>query len=111
MQQDRPHNISIVSEKSRTAVTAPVTGAWGGFSSDHSAVIAHFFVEYRSIPSVISVEVGEGGQADPGQGTPTSRGDYTREVQATFMMTPESALAIGQWLIDRGQELLAIREG
>lgn len=110
MAKESHKNVSIVSEKSKNAVTIPVTGAWGGPSADHSSIVAHFFVEYKSLPNIIDVEVDEQGRADPNKGKPTSRGDFTRETQATVMMTPEAAVSIGQWLIDHGSQIMAMRD-
>lgn len=109
MDQDKPKNISIVTERNKNAVTIPVTGAWGGTSADQSSIVAHFFIEYKSMPNIIDVEVDDAGKADPNKGKQTTRGDVTRETQATLMMTPESAVSIGKWLMEKGSQAIAIR--
>lgn len=103
--------LSIVTERSKDSVTVPVTGAWGGPSPGDPAgtIVAHFYLEYNTTPSIINVEVDDQGRIDPNAGRRTSRGDITREVQATFMMSPEIAVSIGQWLVNKGGEMLARR--
>lgn len=111
MTEKKSKSISIVSEKHKNAITVPVSGAWGGLSPDQTSIVVHFYVEYKTMPNIIDVEVDEHGHADPNKGKPVSRGDFTRETQATFMMTPESAISIGKWLVDKGSQALKNRKG
>jgi len=67
-------------------------------------VSASFYHERGSIPNVISFAVDEEGRGNPNQGDRIARGDVTREIQVTAQMSPEMAISIGQWLIDKGKE-------
>lgn len=97
-----PDRISISFENSPHHFTAPVNGAWGGLTPD-GEVVAALYQERGTIPDIIEVEVEEG-LADLSQGDRISRGDILREVQATFVMSPEAAQRIGEWLLEKSQQ-------
>ncbi|MFP4528585.1 MAG: hypothetical protein ACLFQX_08555 [Candidatus Kapaibacterium sp.] len=105
------NEISLIIEKSKHAQTLPLTGVWGGPAPDRTNVAAYFYVESPNLPNVITVRADENGMFDPNKGEQISRGDYTREIQATFIMTPEVAVGVGKWLIDQGQMLIDARDG
>ena len=98
-----PDRISISFEKSPQHFSAPVNGAWGGLTPDGQEVVAALYQERGTIPDIIEVEVEEG-LADLSQGERISRGDILREVQATFVMSPEAAQRIGEWLLEKSQQ-------
>ena len=110
MEPQEKKKFSIVIERNKNAITVPVTGAWGGVSPDGSAIIAHFFIEYQTTPNSITFEIDEEGRGNPDLGHAISRGDGTREIQATFMIPPERAISIGQWLIEKGTRALQTRK-
>ena len=109
MEEQQPQSVSIVTEGVNSAPTITATGAWGGPTANGNAVIAYLFVESAGIPSIITAEADERGRLDPNKGERTQRGDITRQVQATLVLTPEDAVIIGQWLRDRGMEGIARR--
>jgi hypothetical protein len=104
-----PSEITIVFEKSKDKVTVPATGAFGGPTPDGASVVANIFVEYASIPSYVTHEVGEGGRVSLDQGKPVRRGEITREVQATLVMNPENARQLGDWLVKNSEQALRKR--
>ena len=110
MEKQEKKKFSIITERNKNAVTIPITGAWGGPSPDGSALIAHFYIEYKTPPYNITFELDDQGRGDPDAGHVVSRGDGTREVQVTAMMTPEHAISIGQWLVDKGSVMLQLRK-
>ena len=98
-----PKQISIVYEKvSLGKPTVAATGAFGGPSPDHHSVVAHLFVEHPSIPSIISHRVRDDNTIDFEHGDSVSRGDVTREIQTTLVLSPEAAILIGNWLVKHG---------
>lgn len=106
MPQELPKDVSIVFERNKDANTFPVTGIWGGSSPDVTNLVAHFYTEYKSTPNSIKADVQEGGRVDVNAGERISRGDITREIQGTMVLRPETAISIGQWLIQKGQEMI-----
>ncbi|MEX0780086.1 MAG: hypothetical protein WD491_09725 [Balneolales bacterium] len=102
--------VSIVFEKNKNAITVPVTGAFGNTSPDGSSVISHFFIEHPTTPNSIEIEVIEGEPINQNLGNQIKRGDFSREIQATFVMSPEQAISIGTWLKRKGEEANSIRE-
>lgn len=110
MSEEKQKSFSFIFEKQDKAVTIPVTGAWGGIRSDGSNIIAHLFVEYASLPNIINAEIKEDNTIDPNKGERISRGDVTREVQTTVVLTPEAAVSIGEWLVKKGKEAKKVRD-
>ncbi len=101
--------VSITFERSQSAVSVPVNGVWGGISNDLS-VWAAFYHERGALPNYITLEVDKHGRGDPNKGDRVARGDVTREVQVTMQMSPESAISIGNWLIQKGKDAVKERE-
>jgi hypothetical protein len=100
---DPPEKVAISFEESKNYFTAPVNGVWGGPTTD-GELCASFYHERNSLPNLIEADV-EDGIANVEQGERIARGDFVRELQATFVMRPETAISIGEWLIKRGQQL------
>ncbi len=103
-----PKKISIVYEKVPNKPTITATGAIGGPSPDRQSIVAQLYVEHGSVPSVVSHEVQEDGSIDLQHGDAISRGDVTREIQGTLVLSPEAAVLLGNWLLKHG--ITAIRE-
>ena len=97
-----PNKISIVYEKAPGKPTITATGAVGGPSPDRQSVVAQLYVEYASVPNVVSHEVREDGSVDLQHGDAISRGDVTREIQGTLVLSPEAAVLLGNWLLKHG---------
>ena len=97
-----PKKISIVYEKVPGKPTITATGAIGGPSPDRQSIVAQLYVEHGSVPSVVSHEVQEDGSFDLQHGDAISRGDVTREIQATLVLSPEAAILLGDWLMKKG---------
>lgn len=66
----------------------------------------HFFVEYPSVPNSTELEVEDGKIINPKAGKNISRGDVTREVQVSTYMTAETAITLGNWMIEKGNLLI-----
>lgn len=99
----------VVYEKGHAKSTFPVTGAFGGPSPDGATVVAHIYVDHVSVPSISMHDIGPEGQVKLGEGTPISRGNLTREIQATLVFSPEVAVVFGKWLATHGENLLKAR--
>lgn len=98
-----PEQISIVFEKKGFKPTIAATGAFGGPSPDHNSVIVHLYIEHHSIPSHTTHAVQEGGIVELTAPKDTVvRGDITREVVATLVLAPETAVNLGNWLTEKG---------
>ncbi len=106
-EEERKFEITYVDNKAST--TVPVSGAFGGFTPDGGALVAHFYLEYNPPPNMILADVDNQGRVDIEHGQPIKRSDLVREVQSTFMMSPEAAVSIGDWLKKRGEALLQQR--
>ena len=98
--------VSIVFTSRHDRDSIPVTGAFGGPTPDGNAIVAHLFVEHGTVPSLVTHKVDDEGRVDLSGGDPIKRGDVTREVQATLLMTPEHALSLGSWLVQHAQNAL-----
>lgn len=105
-------NISFLYEKNKDCKTFPISGAYGGPNPDNSGLIVHFYLEFPAIPYSTEVEIEKGNTiVDLKNSKNVSRGDYTREIQATTFMNAETAIVIGNWLIQNAEGLKARRKG
>ena len=104
-----PESMSIVYEESDDRPTVVASGAYGGPSPDGSVVVAHLFTEYGTIPSIEEHEVQEGGRIDLDGGNRIRRGDVTRRIQSTVVLSPESAARLGTFLLDKSRIAMQIR--
>jgi hypothetical protein len=106
---ETPQSISIVYEEQEARPTIPVNGAYGGPSVDGTIVFAHIYSEFGTLPAMEEHEVGAGGVVDLAKGNVIKRGDLTRKVLATLVLSPEGAVLVGKWLMERGQMALTRR--
>ena len=84
----------------------PVGGAYGGPTPDGTAVVAHFYIEYVATPYHLrydKVKEGDTERVLLETEEKFASNDITRELQTTVFMTPEVAMTIGQWLVEKGQ--------
>ncbi|PSQ75419.1 MAG: hypothetical protein BRD33_04180 [Bacteroidetes bacterium QH_6_63_17] len=93
------NEITFVYEDSDEVRTLTATGAHGGPTPDGASVVANLYVERASIPHHVSHQIDETGQVNLSERSEqVTRGELTREVQASLVMTPEHAMQLGQWL-------------
>lgn len=97
-------NISFIFEKNKNSITFPANGAIGGPTPDSSGVMVHFYVEYSSVPHSTTIKVEDKHVINP-LGESITRGDITREIQASTFLTPDVAILIGKWLIASANEI------
>ncbi len=93
--------------------TYAVNGAWGGTTPDGSNIVAHVFVERYSLPNYLTYDSeadAESVRVDRESEQRISRADITREVQASLVMTPESALRFAGWLREKAMQARVIRQ-
>jgi hypothetical protein len=89
--------------------TLAVSGAHGGLSADQASVVAHFYMEYGSVPTVMNVNLDPAGRFVSEQPS-VKKGDLTRELQASVSMSPEAAIRIGRWLMKQGEAAKVARK-
>jgi len=105
-----PGTLSIVYEEVENRPNIPVGGAFGGVSPDASMVVAHLYVEFSTIPAMSDHDIGTDGSIDLTKGHHIKRGDVTRKVVATLVMSPEVAVGFGKWMVGYGQKALERRK-
>lgn len=103
MAEKKPGTLSVVYEELENRPSLPVGGAYGGPSPDGSTVVAHIYSEFGTIPAMEDLDVAEDGSVDTSKGHQIRRGDVTRKVLATLVMSPEVAIRVGKWLVGKGQ--------
>ena len=91
--------------------TIAATGAYGGVTPDGKSVVAHLYVEYSTVPSLSEHDIGEGGIVDLLKGDVIKRAEATRDIQATLVLSPEAAQALGKFLSEKARNALKMREG
>jgi hypothetical protein len=110
---DEPSKSFTVGFEPSKKPTYAVNGAIGGASPGGTEIVAHLYCEYPALPIHLAYQ-GE----DMGEGIVNvrldseerlTRNDITREVQATLCMSPEAALALGQFLTVQATAALETR--
>lgn len=111
MPDDQDNEITFVYENADDVPTIAATGAHGGPSPDGASVVANLYVERASIPHHVSHQIDEQGQVDLSEmSQQVTRGEVTREVQTSIVMTPEHALQFGQWLQENARQAMKQRK-
>ena len=110
MSEEPPAEISIVYDKAPGKSTIAATGAIGGPSPDAKSIVAHLYVENITVPAVVTHDIAPDGTVNLGQvSSQVARGNMTREIQATLVLSPEAAVAIGGWLANHGNNAIRKR--
>lgn len=107
---DKRESLSIVYEEPPNKPTYAVTGAYGGTSPDGTAVVVHLYTEFGTIPSIEEHDVQADGSVDTRKGHRIKRADITRQVQATIVMSPESAMSLSIFLKEKAEIGLKARK-
>lgn len=111
MPDQSPNEITFVYEDADDAQTITATGAQGGPTPDGASVVANLYVERNSIPHHVSHQIDEHGQVDLSETSQhVSRGELTREMQASLVMTPEHAMQFGLWLQENARQAMKQRQ-
>ncbi|OGT95825.1 MAG: hypothetical protein A3I79_08405 [Gemmatimonadetes bacterium RIFCSPLOWO2_02_FULL_71_11] len=100
---DKKGTVSIVYEESEDRPSIPVGGAYGGPSPDGTLVVAHLYTEFGTIPAMEEHDQEEDGKVDLSKGHQIKRGDVTRKVLATLVLSPEVAERVGKWLVQKSK--------
>lgn len=101
---EKEASLSIVYEEQDPRPTIPVGGAIGGRSPDGSLVIAHLYMDSATLPALEEHVVQQGGLVDLSKGSRIKRGDITRRILATLVLSPTTAMQFGQWLMEKAKE-------
>ena len=103
-EEEQKQEITFVYQNAENKNSIPATGAQGGPTPDGASVVANLYVEHQSIPHSVTRGI-EDGKLDLTQpGREIKRGEVTRDVQATLVLTPEHAVQLGEWLQRMGNE-------
>lgn len=104
-----PKEVRVVYTERPDKPTVPVTGVYGGLSSEGSQVVAHLFLEFGTVPAAIKHDLDDAGNLKEQNIELAKRSDGTREIQATIVMSPEAALSIGRFLEEKARLALSLR--
>jgi len=75
----------------------PATGAWGGLSPN-AEVIVNFYVEFKTKPETLTIQVDEAGNLAEESGEKEEI-SMTRELLIGVVMRPDIAKSVGHFLI------------
>lgn len=102
---ENKEKVTIVFEKNKNHIMAPITGAWGGLTPDQSSILINLFCDQPTLPSYQNINIAEDKSLDMEHSENVARGDITREVFGTFTMSSKTARAIASWLERYANEL------
>ena len=80
----------------------PATGAWGG-PTPQGELLCNFFIEYKDAPKTIEMEIKDG---KPREAPQPIENDFIRELQMGVIIRPDIARSIGQWLVQKADEIM-----
>ncbi|MBI4544807.1 MAG: hypothetical protein HY703_06415 [Gemmatimonadetes bacterium] len=106
----QPDSLKIVYEEPEGRPVLPVTGAYGGPTPEGSAVVAHLYVESSTLPSISSAPIDARGVVDLTKTQDVKRADVSRRVQATLVLPAETAIVVGKWLQEKGEQAISVRQ-
>ena len=107
---EKKDSVSIVYEEPPSRPYIAATGAFGNPSPDGASVIANLYIEAATVPAREDHDIAPGGYVDFTKGNQIRRGDLTRTVVATMVLSPEASIRLGRWLVEKGEEASAHRE-
>ena len=89
---------------SRDYRQVPATGVYGGPNAS-GQLVCNFFIENREIPEKIDITIKSTGQVEevPAFTEPSL---FIRELQVGIVLAPHAAKSIGEWMIQKANELL-----
>ena len=102
----QPTEIMVTFKKAPDYKLYPATGAYGGPTTDRN-IVMHITVEHASIPSYQKLAVSEAGQINLQQPLETvAAADAERTLLCGIVMSPQTARAVGDWLMKNADLLL-----
>ncbi len=101
---------SIVYEEEEGRPFIPVGGVYGSITVDGSMVYAHIYSQFSTLPAMDEYEIEADGSVDLSKGNSIRRGNLTRKVLATLVISPEVAGSMGKWLSDKSEQAKVARE-
>lgn len=102
--EDNKKRVNIKFIQSSNHITFPATGAWGGVNPN-GEIICHFFIEHQAYPSQLTVEIDESFMKHNEKYEEKEKTNYVRQIQATAVLRPDIAKAIGEWLISHSSSV------
>jgi hypothetical protein len=102
---ETPKEITVAFKEVPGRPVIPVTGGHGGPSPDGYVVFVHLYNEFATLPANEVYPVSAAAEVDFTKGKPAKReSEVTRMVVATLVLSPETAIKTGAWLIKQGEE-------
>jgi hydrogenase maturation factor len=93
--------------KSNSFRVVYANGAYGGITP-RGEIHASFYNERSAIPRMIVHRIEEGTLGEPLE--IVTRGGIVREVEVDLVMSPETAMDVGNWLIENAKKILELQE-
>jgi hypothetical protein len=110
MPDKKANSFTIHYQERADKPTIPLTGAYGGSTPDGNAVVFHVYVDHLTVPSHVTHPVDGSGNVRLSAGSEVKRSELTREIQATLVMAPEAAAALGDFLVKQAALAAAMRK-
>ncbi|MCA9559665.1 MAG: hypothetical protein H6704_30960 [Myxococcales bacterium] len=86
----------------KSPVSVVVSGCFGGVTASGFVQASAYFDRLRAPRSgTLTIEGGRAVESAPPGDMPT----ILREVVSTWLLTPDAAIAVGQWLLSQGQRV------
>lgn len=87
---------------------AAVNGVWGG-PTPRGDIRVDFFYEHQPVPELVAQAIPDGRPGPELERRPDPK-QFERTVVFGMMLTPEQAVSIGEWLMEKGKLARVLRK-
>ena len=101
---EKPNKINVLFSQSRDYRTVSATGVWGGHTPS-GEILCNFFIEHFALPDQLEITLSPTGEKESEHQIYKEGKIFIREVQIGIIMSPRVAKSIGEWMIQRADEL------
>jgi hypothetical protein len=103
--------VTVNFRKSQDYRIFAATDIYGGPTADGAAVFFHMTIDHFPTPSYQTFAVNSDGRVNLADVKETvSAGDVEKELLCGVLLTPDVAIKVGNWLIQRGNQLKELKK-
>lgn len=105
MENPDEKKIKVLFSRSRDYRTVSATGIYGG-PTPSGEILCNFFIEHVIFPDELEITLAPTGEKESEKQLFREGKSFIREIQIGVMMSPHVAKSIGEWMIQRAEELI-----
>jgi len=106
MEKPEKNKIRVLFSQSQDYRKVSANGVWGG-PTPSGDILCNFFVEHLSLPDELQITISPTGEKESEEQVYKEGKTFVRETQIGVMMSPHVAKSIGEWMIQKADELIS----